>query len=144
MYIQPLGTVQSQPQTNTWNLLTSIVFLIYCILFYRTSTFCCCCKFKDGQIPQSMKIDTIPVFPKVNWSWMDSWKEYKLLNQASSLQDIHNLHRGGAQIPNGPVLNNLLLYQTNDLENDWGTPRIMMISLHFVLNFDATSGINNV
>jgi hypothetical protein len=28
-----------------------------------------------------------------------STKEYKLLDPASSLQDIHIFHRGGAQIP---------------------------------------------
>ena len=31
-------------------------------------------------------------------------KEYKLLNPASSLQDIQMLHRGGAQIPTGHLI----------------------------------------
>ena len=33
-------------------------------------------------------------------------KEYKLLDPASSLQDIHILHRGGAQIPTGHLSSN--------------------------------------
>jgi hypothetical protein len=31
-------------------------------------------------------------------------KEYKLLDPASSSQDIHNLHRGGTQIPTGHLV----------------------------------------
>jgi hypothetical protein len=31
-------------------------------------------------------------------------KEYELLDPASSLQDIHILHRGGAQIPTGHLV----------------------------------------
>jgi len=33
--------------------------------------------------------------------------------QHLSLQDIHILHRGGAQIPTGLVMNNLLLDEAN-------------------------------
>jgi hypothetical protein len=33
-----------------------------------------------------------------------SSKEYELLDPASSLQDIHILHRGGTQIPTGHLV----------------------------------------
>ena len=42
-------------------------------------------------------------FPRqieVEWTFCPV-KEYKLLNPASSLQDIQILHRGGTQIPTG-------------------------------------------
>jgi hypothetical protein len=37
---------------------------------------------------------------QVEWTF-GPVKEYELLDPASSLQDIHILHRGGAQIPTG-------------------------------------------
>jgi hypothetical protein len=43
----------------------------------------------------------MPVFPKVNFSPV---KEYELVDPASSLQDIHILYRGGAQIPTGHLV----------------------------------------
>ena len=40
---------------------------------------------------------------EVEWAF-DPVKEYELLEQTPSLQDIHILHRGGAQIPKGPTI----------------------------------------
>jgi hypothetical protein len=60
---------------------------------------------------------------EVEWTFRPV-KEYELLDTTSSLQDIHILHRGGAQIyywSFGPIMNNLLLDMATcptDLGND--------------------------
>ena len=74
-------------------------------------------------------------FIEVEWTF-GPVKEYDLLDPAASLQDIHILHRGGAQIPKwsfGPVMNNLVLDQSNYY---WTLPHVVQTLGMIVYTFD--------